>query len=91
MVGHTCYKCNKTFDKKSNYDYHMNKKFPCSPITVTRMDDIEKTCLIQTDKIKTIEEEIKSLKLELKEISTLLQNNSKLDKIYTLLEKQVIH
>ncbi len=29
MVLHTCEKCNKEFDKKSNYNVHINKKKSC--------------------------------------------------------------
>ena len=29
MVLYTCEKCNKTFNKKSNYQSHLNKKNPC--------------------------------------------------------------
>ena len=31
MVKRCCPKCNAEFDRKCNYDYHMNKKFDCSP------------------------------------------------------------
>ena len=30
MVNRQCYKCKATFDKKSTYDYHMNRKTDCS-------------------------------------------------------------
>ncbi len=29
MPGYTCDKCNKTFNKKLNYERHINKKVPC--------------------------------------------------------------
>ena len=31
MVKYSCPKCNKEFDRKSNYLDHINKKFPCIP------------------------------------------------------------
>ena len=31
MVNRICPKCNIVFDRKSNYDYHINKKFDCTP------------------------------------------------------------
>ncbi len=32
MVNHVCQNCNKSFNRKSNYDYHINnKKNPCNP------------------------------------------------------------
>ena len=42
MVKYTCPKCNKEFDKKSNYDTHMNKKKPCNPEFI---DNSNKTCI----------------------------------------------
>jgi len=30
MVKRICYKCNAVFDRKSNYDFHINRKFDCS-------------------------------------------------------------
>lgn len=32
MVEYTCKKCGETFNKKSNYDVHMNRKKPCDKI-----------------------------------------------------------
>ncbi len=33
MVNYTCPTCSKQFNRKSNYDYHIeNKKKPCQPI-----------------------------------------------------------
>ncbi len=32
MVKYSCPKCNKEFDRKSNYLDHINKKFPCVPL-----------------------------------------------------------
>ena len=29
MVLYTCKKCNKEFDNKHNFVYHINRKFPC--------------------------------------------------------------
>lgn len=31
MVKHTCNTCEKDFDRKSTYDYHIRKKNPCKP------------------------------------------------------------
>lgn len=83
MVVHTCYKCNKTFDKKNSYDYHMNKKFPCAP-TVTRMDDLE-------EQNKKLVEEMDNLKLKFAELEKMFQNSLKLDvkEFYTLLQNNI--
>ena len=29
MVNYVCKKCNKIFNRKSNYQRHLNRKFPC--------------------------------------------------------------
>lgn len=29
MVNHVCKRCGKSFDRKSNYDYHLKRKTPC--------------------------------------------------------------
>ena len=42
MVKYTCPKCNKEFDKKSNYDTNMNKKKPCNPEFI---DNSNTTCI----------------------------------------------
>ena len=80
MVKYTCPKCDKIFDKKSNYDTHMNKKKPCSNLEV--IDNSNKTC-VHCAKIfsrttglslhraicPVIKQNIKSLNLELAEIN----------------------
>ena len=38
MVKRYCPKCKLIFEKKSTYDYHMNRKFDCSPNTNTLND-----------------------------------------------------
>jgi hypothetical protein len=32
MVEYICLNCDKKFDKKSNYDYHINRKNKCIKI-----------------------------------------------------------
>jgi len=34
MVEYECEKCHKKFDKKSNYETHKKKKFPCVSETI---------------------------------------------------------
>jgi hypothetical protein len=44
MVKRYCPKCNTEFDRKSHYDYHINRKFDCSPNNNLSIDlDNEKT------------------------------------------------
>ena len=31
MTNYTCSKRNKTFDRKNNYEFHINRKNPCIP------------------------------------------------------------
>ncbi len=73
MVKHTCPKCDKIFDKKSNYDTHMNKKKPCNS---------NKTCVhcakifsrttgltLHKSICPVIKQNIKSFRLEIAEIN----------------------
>lgn len=53
MVEHICYKCNKKFTHKASYDYHINKKNPCSP---------------NQDRIEYIERELKNVKEQLEKL-----------------------
>lgn len=41
MVEYTCTTCGKTFNRKSNFEYHLNRKFKCAPRTEA-VSDIEK-------------------------------------------------
>lgn len=44
MVKRYCPKCNTEFDRKSHYDYHINRKFDCNPNNNLPIDlDNEKT------------------------------------------------
>ena len=36
MVKYNCLKCNKEFDRKSNYLEHINKKFDCRQKTLIK-------------------------------------------------------
>lgn len=40
MVKYICEKCNKTFDRKSNYNTHINKKFSCKKTIDNKKDVI---------------------------------------------------
>ena len=79
MVKYTCPKCNKEFDKKSNYDTHMNKKKPCNPELI---DNSNKTCIhclkifsrttglsLHRSICPVVKKNIKSLNLEIAEIN----------------------
>ena len=79
MVKYTCPKCNKIFDKKSNYDTHMNKKKPCNSEVI---DNSNKTCIhcakifsrttglsLHKSICPVIKQNVKSLNLEIAEIN----------------------
>ena len=40
MVKRYCPKCNAKFDRKSSFDYHMNKKYVCSKIKSNSNEEI---------------------------------------------------
>lgn len=41
MPEYVCQKCDKKFNQKSHYDYHINRKNPCAP-SGSRIDKLEK-------------------------------------------------
>lgn len=51
MVEHVCSKCNKKFNHKGSYNYHINKKNPCVP---------------PQDKIQQLEKQIFDLQNQMK-------------------------
>lgn len=66
---YTCNLCNKIFDRKGNYEYHINRKNPCviQP-TLTRIDiienekkEMEERLKIQDQKIIELQEQMKHL------------------------------
>ena len=58
MVEYECYKCKKKFDKKSTYEYHINRKFSC--LTEERS--------AKKDKIQELEEKIKEINEKLEKL-----------------------
>ena len=62
MVKRQCPKCKAIFDRKSHYDYHINRKNDCSPndknnnvfqknLDVKLSNNYDKTCDINTENI----------------------------------------
>jgi hypothetical protein len=76
MVLYTCKKCNKEFNNKHNFVYHINRKFPCIYDEVNDIKNDKKTD-IKTDNNKIIELELKNKELEEKNIILHTQNNDK--------------
>ena len=44
MAFYTCTICNKIFNQKCNYTYHLNRKFKCVNNNVTNNEYTCKTC-----------------------------------------------
>ena len=56
MVEHICEKCGGVFNKKSTYNYHINRKYPCfvaSPLNI---------------KVQQLEQQLKDLILVVQEL-----------------------
>ena len=62
MVTYSCNKCYKVFDRKSNYETHISKKYPCVP-PPNKIQELE-------EKIIKLEEQMKRL-LQKKDEGTL--------------------
>lgn len=41
MVCYVCSKCNAVFNKKSNYNYHINRIYDCSKKSIKSLNDDE--------------------------------------------------
>ena len=56
MVEHICIKCGKIFDRKSTYNYHINRKNPCIPSNPLqkRVEQLE----IQVEQLKQIVQDL---------------------------------
>jgi hypothetical protein len=70
MVLYICNKCNKNFNKKQCYDVHINRKFPCKYIDITNDKiniDINNKILELEQKNKQLEEEIFTMKIQIKD------------------------
>lgn len=49
MVLYTCQKCNMVFNRKSNFDRHLNKKFDCAPnIPEKKIDSDTQTIVLES-------------------------------------------
>lgn len=58
MVEYECYKCKRKFDKKSTYEYHINRKFSCN---VEERSIKKDKILILEEKVQELEEKIQKL------------------------------
>lgn len=67
MVTYICSKCNKSFDRKNNYEYHINRKFSCVPQNTKLEKTGENLSIIldllkyQNTKIELLEKKIEQL------------------------------
>jgi hypothetical protein len=73
MVVHTCGRCNKSWNKKSSYIRHINRKFPCkeeSVISINNKEFVvpnENNINIELKKLSNLVEEISRENKEIKE------------------------
>ena len=78
MVLYTCKKCNKEFNNKHNFVYHINRKFPCIYDEVNDIKNDQKTDnntnkIIELElKNKQLEDRIKELESENKTLNSLI-------------------
>jgi hypothetical protein len=92
MVLYTCIKCNKGFNNKHNYIYHINKKYPCTNESVNLKNQ---TIDINSDEFSELQEENKILKEQIKILESkniILENENKtINELYkNLLDKCLI-
>jgi len=59
MIEYKCTRCGKLFNKKSNYDCHINRKYPCKSNQLNKSDGIQ-------NESKRIQNESKGIQNELK-------------------------
>jgi uncharacterized C2H2 Zn-finger protein len=65
MVTYICEKCDRVFNKKSSYQVHMNRKFPCAP-EGNRIDKLEEKNKILEKKIEDLTKLVEHLMSEKK-------------------------
>ena len=53
MPSHICPKCNKDFNRKSNYDYHINKKSLCKILNVTENAEMVDSEILNTETVNS--------------------------------------
>ena len=73
MVLHVCEKCNRSFNKKSSYNTHINRKFPCSPPS-TKIDKLEEEVKILNVKIQELESQISEMQLNQKKLFKFIES-----------------
>ena len=97
MVEYNCTTCNKTFNRKSNYDRHKNRNKPCKPNNFDpyeKIAELERRLIKETSELekKLNEEKIEKMKREL-EIANLkiqiLENNNSIIPTSNINEKSV--
>lgn len=60
MVEYECYKCKKKFEKKYNYEKHINKKYSCTT-GVNTVDQLKEELEIQKEQIHLLKQQIELL------------------------------
>lgn len=75
MVKYECPKCFKYFDRKSSYNYHMNKKYPCikNEIIIDKIDSIDN--ISKNRNITKIRDISKILEIQKENMQNNINNN----------------
>ena len=60
MTDYQCYKCKKDFDKKYNYEKHMNRKYSCIT-SVNTVDQLKEELENQKKQLKELQRQIEKI------------------------------
>jgi len=101
MVLYKCNRCNKEFNRKSNYNYHINRKKPCKKVNQKQKSKLIKTnhtykCF-NCNKIYSTKSNLnRHIKQYCKELQEITENNHKNDQTnqsykYNILDDQEVY
>lgn len=91
MPEYQCELCKKTFDRKYNYNLHLNRKFPCIGNSIrpalTRLDILDKENKNMKSEIQTIQEQIDIINEKLdKLLKSKNEKNINVEKLFEAIE-----
>lgn len=74
---YTCDLCDKSFDRKSNYITHSNRKNPCvAKPTLSRIDILELDKNATEERLKSQDDEIEKLKEQIAQLHILIKQKN---------------